>query len=248
MKSFATFLKENSKEVCIAYFDMDPPFYDYASKLEEISEKFKRVPLRIYLTSSEKNLACEEKVKLARKNFPKYGREIKGYMSPESAAEAAYNDGYTILHMIVERGLHKPVRRSVEQFQDIRYKFQTIDVIPVDLGRTFDLKESLHQFSNFAPFFPNLDETEIKTLFNDLRKRNGLGETKDFRAQIDLEPVSDMREKYVKGHLFSEGDQVVITKSDEVGTICSCGPNYLVIETANGSRLRKWITDVEKLE
>jgi len=89
---------------------------------------------------------------------------------------------------------------------------------------------------------------DAKDLFNDVRKGMGLNESHDFRSHIQLQPVSEEREAYVSGDLFNEGDSVVITKTEEVGTIAFLGANYVVVETAEGKKFRKWISDVERLD
>jgi len=88
---------------------------------------------------------------------------------------------------------------------------------------------------------------DAKDLFNDVRKGMGLNESHDFRTHIQLQSVSEDREAYVSGNLFSEGDSVVITATEEVGSISFLGANYVIVETTDGKKYRKWISDVEKL-
>ena len=50
-----------------------------------------------------------------------------------------------------------------------------------------------------------------------------------------------MREQYVAGSLFSVGDEAVLEKSDEVVKIATLGANYVIVETTDGMKMRKWL-------
>ena len=76
----------------------------------------------------------------------------------------------------------------------------------------------------------------------------GLKEEKSFKRHLKLDEVSKDREDYIRGNLFSEGDEIVIKDTDEVATIRVCGSNYVIVETSDGTKLRKWITDVIKVD
>jgi hypothetical protein len=76
----------------------------------------------------------------------------------------------------------------------------------------------------------------------------GLSEETGFKNHIQLSPISETREQYVKGQLFNIGDQVIIKESDEVGTVTVLGSNYLIVETTDGKRLRKWLDAIELVE
>jgi hypothetical protein len=59
-----------------------------------------------------------------------------------------------------------------------------------------------------------------------------------------------LRESYVDGNLFKEGDQVVMKESGEIGTVKRLGSNYVIIEVIEGSgnQYRKWLDAVERVE
>lgn len=79
-----------------------------------------------------------------------------------------------------------------------------------------------------------------------VRKGMGLKETYEYRQHIQLAPVSEEREAYIKGDLFAEGDLVVVKENDQIGTVLFCGSNYVLVEM-NGGKFRKWLGDVERL-
>lgn len=49
----------------------------------------------------------------------------------------------------------------------------------------------------------------------------------------------------MQGELFEVGDIVVIKESEEVATISVLGANYVIVETSDGKKMRKWLESVE---
>ena len=41
------------------------------------------------------------------------------------------------------------------------------------------------------------------------------------------------------------GDTVVIKESDEVDTVSVLGANYVIVETSDGKKMRKWLDAVD---
>jgi len=103
-------------------------------------------------------------------------------------------------------------------------------------------ENNLELFSKGLP----TDFKDAVDLFNAIRIGLGLKESYLHRHHVQLDSVSEERESFVKGDLFSVGDSVQITKSKEEGTIVELGPNFVVVKTESGSH-RKWITAVTKI-
>jgi hypothetical protein len=103
----------------------------------------------------------------------------------------------------------------------------------------------LQTFSMGVPEVPG--DSQIG-LYNAVRKGMGLKveSTNSLRPHVQLEKVSDLREDYIQGSLFSEGDEVVLKETNEVGTITMCGSNYVLVEFGNIKK-RCWLDSVEKL-
>jgi len=105
-----------------------------------------------------------------------------------------------------------------------------------------------NNFTSFAQGLPKaVSNINAKQLFNAVRKGMGLKEQADFKHHVQLNKVSDRREAFIKGNLFEIGEQVIVKKTDEVGTISVLGSNYVIIETAN-KKSRQWLEAVEKIE
>ena len=73
-------------------------------------------------------------------------------------------------------------------------------------------------------------------------------EETDFRNNVNLDSVSEIREKFVNEKIYNVGDQVVIKETDEVATISHRGSNYVILEKSDNSIVRKWIDAIEALD
>jgi hypothetical protein len=103
-----------------------------------------------------------------------------------------------------------------------------------------------NDFVSFSQGVPkSMSNPDTRKLFNDVRKGMGLKEASEFRNHLELETVSETREKFVQGELFEVGDIVVIKESEEVATISVLGANYVIVETNEGKKMRKWLESVE---
>ena len=85
-------------------------------------------------------------------------------------------------------------------------------------------------------------------LFNAVRSSLGLKETYNFRQHIQLPMLSKEREAYVNGELFKAGDVVEVKDTKHIGQIQRLGSNYVIIETYDGEKQRKWLKDIIKVE
>jgi len=92
-----------------------------------------------------------------------------------------------------------------------------------------------------------LSNADTKAVYNAVRKGLGLKEEREFKRHVQLDPVSEIRESYVNGELFKEGDQVVVKESGELATVKRLGSNYVIIE-GSGNQYRKWLDAVEKVD
>ena len=93
-----------------------------------------------------------------------------------------------------------------------------------------------------------MNDKDTRKLFNDVRKGMGLKEEKKFKRHVDLGKLNELRENYVKGSLYEIGDTVVIKESEEVGIITVLGSNYVIIETNDKKKVRKWFDAIELVE
>lgn len=105
-----------------------------------------------------------------------------------------------------------------------------------------------NDFTTFSQGLPKaLSNSDAKKLFNDIRKSMGIKEQASFRHHVELESVSEEREAFVNGDLFTVGESVIIKDTNEVGNISVLGANYVIVET-DTRRTRQWLNSVEKIE
>lgn len=95
---------------------------------------------------------------------------------------------------------------------------------------------------------PEIDLIINKYNFTDINiVPSGLPDPDDVvRKHIKLDMVSEERENYVKGLLYSLNDNVIIKENKETAKITMLGSNYVIVETKDGNKLRKWISDINK--
>ena len=106
-----------------------------------------------------------------------------------------------------------------------------------------------NDYQSFSQGLPSsMSNRDAKKLFNDVRVGMGLKETVQFKNHVALESVSDLREKYISGDLFNEGDRVIITSSKKEGYVHRLGTNYVIVALDEGRVSRQWLEAVEKTD
>ena len=272
INSFSQFLVEEEKAVYFTFGRMNPPTIGHGKLLDKLASKAGKNPYRVYLSQTadaKKNpLSYTDKVKFVRKMFPKHARSVMLNKKVKNAMDAAvvlYNEGFTKVVMIVGDDRLREFDTLLNKYngQKARHGFYNFESIKVATAGQRDpdaegaegasaTKQrgaaTGNDFTSFAQGLPKqMSNKDSKALFNAVRKGMGLKEQKQFHNHVQLEPVSDLREAYVKDGLFDEGDEVVILKNDVVGNIQHLGTNYVIVES-KGERYRCWLTDISKVE
>src|SRR6056300_670494 len=101
IESFSKFLVEEEKTVYFTFGRMNPPTIGHEKLLNKLSVKAGKNPYRVFLSQSQdskKNpLNYAEKIKFARKMFPKHARSImmdKKVKTVFNAIQKLYDEGY----------------------------------------------------------------------------------------------------------------------------------------------------------
>lgn len=268
MKSFKQYITEETKEIVFTFGRLNPPTLGHLKLLDAL--KSMRTNYRVYISQShdaKKNpLTYEQKVKYARKMFPTHARNIildKKIKTVMDALSSLYSQGFTKVTMVVGSDRVAEFKALANRYNNVKgrhgfYNFEggvrivsagerdpdADDVTGMSASKLRAAAAS-NDYSTFAKGLPPRFK-EGKELFNDVRKGLGLDESYQFREHIEFRPVSEEREAYVAGDLFSVGDEVVIKETEEVAVVRRCGANFVIIESGD-KQLRKWITDIEKL-
>lgn len=271
-KSFTQYITEAKKEITFTFGRLNPPTVGHGKLLDSVARVASGGLYRVYVSQSQdsnKNpLDYRTKVKYIRKMFPKHARSVimdKDIKNIFDILVKLYEEGYTQVNMVVGSDRVGEFEKLTNKYNGTKgrhgfYNFQGgVNVIsagerdPDAEGVTGMSASKLRQAAasnDLQTFMKGMPRgfDSAKDLFNDVRKGMGLSESHDFRTHIQLQSVSEDREAYVSGDLFSEGDAVVITATEEVGSISFLGANYVIVETTDGKKYRKWISDVEQLD
>lgn len=270
INSFSQFLVEEEKIAYFAFGRMNPPTIGHGKLMDKLASVAGRNPYFLYLSQSndkkDNPIEYTSKVKFIRKMFPKHARQVlinKKVKTPLMAASDLYDRGYRKVIMIAGSDRLDNYKIVLNKYNGVKgshgfYNFPDgIEIVSAG-QRDPDGKgaegasgtkqrgyASDNNFTKFAQGLPSkMSNADAKALFNAVRKGMGLKEEKEFRNSIQLEPISDIREKYINGELFNEGDIVEVKESSEKGIIIFKGSNYLIIEKEDGSAMRKWLDSV----
>lgn len=269
---FSQFLVEEEKTVYFTFGRLNPPTRGHEMLLNKLAKAAGKNPYRIYLSKSndpKKNpLSYNDKIKFSRKMYPKHARQIIKDTTITNVMDIAtklYNDGFVNVVMAVDgpRSREFDILLNKYNGQKARHGFYNFKSIKfINVGERNDSSEGIdgvsatkqrnaakdNDFVAFSQGLPkNVSNADAKALFNAVRKGMGLKEAKDFKNHVQLEPVSELREAYLRDNIFEEGEQVVMTKHGIVGKIKHLGTNYLIVES-KGETWRCWLDDVSKVD
>jgi hypothetical protein len=271
INSFKNFLVEEEKTVYFTFGRMNPPTIGHEKLLNALATKSGKNPYRVFVSQSQdakKNpLAYKDKVKVIRKMFPKHARSIM--LDPKvktvfDAMTKLYNEGYVNIVMVVgsDRVLEFGTLLKKYNGEKGRHGFYNFNKITITSAGERDPDAegvegmsaskmrgaaAANDFTRFSQGIPrNVSNADTKAIYNMVRKGMGLKEAKETTQHIQLETVSEIRESYVNGKLFKEGDTVVVKETGELATVKTLGSNYVIIE-GSGNKYRKWLDAVEKV-
>lgn len=270
---FSQFLVEEERVVYFTFGRMNPPTIGHGKLLDKIATLAGRNPYKIFLSQSQdpaKNpLSYSDKIKHVRKMFPKHARNVMVAKEVSTAMDAVvdlYEQGFRKIVMVVGADRVTEFDTLIKKYngKEARhgfYNFQDIKVVSAGErdpdaegaeGASATKQRAAAKANDFITFSQgvpaSMNTKDTRKLFNDVRKGMGLSEEVHFKNHVALKPVSEVREAFVQGQLYGIGDKVVIKESEEVATVVILGANYVIVETADKRRLRKWLDAVEVIE
>lgn len=264
---FSQFLVEEEKICFWTFGRMNPPTIGHEKLLDKLASKAGKNTYRVFLSQSQdkkKNpLAYMDKIKFARKMFPKHARAIvinKKVKTFIEAAQSLEKEGFKKIVMVVGSDRVAQFDTVLNKYNKKDYNFESIQVVSAGErdpdadgaeGASATKQREAAKANNFASFSQGLPKqfsnADAKKLFNAIRKGLGLNEQKEFHQHLDLGKKSDVRENYVSGNLFKEGDEVLIKSTKQRGVLVHLGANHVIVES-EGKKYRKWLEDVQVIE
>lgn len=273
IKNFSQYIIEEERSVFFTFGRMNPPTIGHGKVMDALAQKSGKSDYKVFVSQTQdakKNpLSYSDKIKHVRKMFPKHARQVmvdKKVKTAINALVSLYDQGYRTVTMVVgdDRLREFDVLFNKYNGQQARhgfYNFKSINLVSAGKrdpdaegieGMSASKQRETAASNDFVAFSQgvpkSMSNADARRLFNDVRKGMGLKEASDFRNHLELESVSEIREKFVLGELFSVGDEVVVKDSDELATVAILGTNYVIIETHEGKKLRKWLDAVELVE
>ena len=270
--SFKNFLVEEEKIVFFTWGRMNPPTIGHEKLLTALSRKAGNNPYFVYLSQSsdpKKNpLSYKDKIKIARKMFPRHARRIMLDAKIRNLFDILtklYDMGYKNVTMVVGADRINEFDILINKYNGKKgrhgfYNFRNINVESAGdrdpdaegaTGMSASKMRAAASKGDFTSFSQGLPKTfsnaDAKNLFNTVRKGMGLKEQKEYKNHVQLNPVSETREQYVSGNLYNIGDKVIVKESDEVGEVTHLGANYVIVEKS-GTQKRYWLDSIELLE
>ena len=272
ISSFKQYLVEEEKTVFFTFGRMNPPTIGHEKLMNELAKKSGKNSYKVFLSQSQdkkKNpLPYQEKVKMVRKFFPKHARQVmldKKIKNVFDVATRLFNEGYKNLTMVVGSDRVTEFNTLLNKYNGVKgrhglYNFNRINTISAgdrdpDADDVTGMSASKMRkvaaegnFSQFTQGLPrNVSNAEAKRVYNQVRKGMGLKEVNQYYNTLNLAPVSEKREEYVKGNLFNIGDSVTVMGSDQLARVTNLGSNYVIIEQ-DGKFYRKWLDSIELVE
>lgn len=266
IRSFKKFLMAEDKSVHFTFVSMNPPSIDHTKLLSRLAEASKHGAYKIFMSQRcDENLNPLDyttKVKMSRKIFPIHSRNLimnEGVKNALDAMVELYGENYQQVTMITGDDRIYEMTALLKKYNGVEgrhgfYHFENIRVEGCGIAdpdqTSLDLVESAQDedFVRFSRMLPkSVNTPKAQCMFNEIRNRVGLDEVVDFRKDTLIEEVDELREQYVAGSLFSVGDEAVLEKSDEVVKIATLGANYVIVETTDGMKMRKWLNQVKPL-
>ena len=251
---------------------MNPPTIGHEKLLTVLSRKAGNNPYFVYLSQStdpKKNpLSYKDKIKIARKMFPRHARRIMLDNKVKVLFDLLtklYDMGYKNVTMVVGADRINEFDILINKYNGKKgrhgfYNFRNINVVSAGdrdpdaegaTGMSASKMRAAASKGDFTSFSQGLPKTfsnaDAKNLFNTVRKGMGLKEQKEYKNHIQLNPVSETREQYVSGNLYDIGDKVIVKESDEVGEVTHLGANYVIVEKGETQK-RYWLDSIELLE
>ena len=265
IKGFRQYTEQKLKPVVFTFGRFNPPTTGHLKLLDKVASIAKGNNYKVYASQSNNPkkdpLQYKEKIGFMRKMFPKHGRNI--VMSPKiktvfDIASELYDEGFNKIIMVVGGDRVKEFDSLLKKYNGVKgrhgfYNFvEGIEVVSAGerdpdaegvTGMSASKMRKAAVDGDFKSFQNGLPKgySDGTKLFNTLRKRMGIKEITNFRKHVQLDTISEKRERYSRGEIFNIGEEV-FTESGKLIIIEEKKPNYVVDTDGN----KYWISDLQE--
>lgn len=270
LKSFSQYIVENNKEITVTWGRTNPPTVGHEKLFDSTRKAARGADYKIYVSQTQdakKNpLDYNSKVKYLRKMFPRHARNIMLDTSINTVFDLLtllYNQGNTSIVFVAGSDRVSEYQALISKYNGQKgrhgfYNFENINVVSAGerdpdsegvSGMSASKLRKAAADNDFQLFMNGMPSgfKEAKDLFNDVRKGMGLNESHSFRRHVQLDSVSEEREAYVSGDLYTVGEEVLIKETSMPAKIAYLGTNHVVLVDENENKFKKWIHQLEKL-
>jgi len=263
MKNYKELVNElPTKTVVFAFGRFNPPTLGHELLIKVVRKlasqrKADHVVFASATQDAKKNpLEVSKKVQYLELLFPNTrfapaNKDIRTFLE----AAVSLNKRYRNLVMVAGSDRVHEFEKILKQYNGKAYKFDTIEVVSAGSrdpdaddasGMSGTKMRSLASKGDYFQFKRGLPTTvrdiDGKRLMNDIRIGMGLEPIKE---QINL--VKDtIREQYFRGEIFLEGE--IVESDNTVYKIIKRGSNHLLLQDETGSKVSKWVQDVQLTE
>jgi len=254
----------------IVFGRFNPPTIGHEKLLKAANKAAIGGNLKIYPSRTQdpkKNpLDPSTKVSFMRKMFPDYAEQIINDPDMKSIFDVLVNadkDGYGNVNIVVGSDRQSEFENLAQKYNGDLYQFDLIRVISAGMRdadaegaegmsaskmRKAVMDDDLDSFRKGTP--KQLDDGDVQTLFNAVRQAMGAKKSKVKKESYSLWQIAPkydqqtLRENYVSGRIFNNGDIVENLNTGLVGEVMRRGTNYLICVTEEGYMFKSWIKDM----
>ena len=273
IKSFSQYIVEaDNKAVHFVFGRFNPPTTGHEllfEKLKSISNGSYRIYCSKSVDTKKNPLQFKDKVKFLRKMFPKHARSVMADKNVRTSMDICvllYDQGYTEVTMVVGSDRLTEFKTLLNKYNNVKsrhgyYNFQEgIKVVSAGdrdpdsdnvSGMSASKMRSAAAANDLDLFMQGVPKAYkgAQELMNAVRKGMGLKENTFIRRNLKLVPVSDIRENYIEGKLFEEGNEVIIKATGKFGTIKRLGSNYVSVYVEGVAKPQRfWLDDISLVE
>ena len=254
----------------IVFGRFNPPTIGHEKLLKAANKAAIGGTLKIYPSRTQdpkKNpLDPSTKISFMRKMFLDYAEQIINDPDMKSIFDVLVNadkDGYTNVNIVVGSDRQSEFENLAQKYNGDLYQFDLIRVISAGMRdadaegaegmsaskmRKAVMDDDLDSFRKGTP--KALDDGDVQTLFNAVRQAMGAKKSKVKKESYSLWEIApkydmrNLRENYVSGRIFNNGDIVENLNTGLIGEVMRRGTNYLICVTEEGYMFKSWIKDV----